>query len=63
MGREMAEPNPTQNMQAPGTEATPAHPQAPIAAAFRLDSAESSRRGTLKDTGKKSRQLRARRCG
>ncbi len=49
----MAEPNPTQNMSAPGAEAIPAHRQAPISGALRLDSAESSWRCTLKDTAKK----------
>jgi membrane protein len=49
----MAEPNPAQNMSAPGAEAIPAHRQAPISGALRLDSAESSWRSTLKDTGKK----------
>src|SRR5215472_16370195 len=49
----MAEPNPTQSMPAPGAEAISAHRQAPISGALRLDSAESSWRGTLRDTGKK----------
>ena len=49
----MAEPNPEQRMPTSGAEAIPAHRQAPISAASRLDSAESSWRGTLKDTGEK----------
>ena len=49
----MAEPNPTQNMAGPGAEAIPAHRQPPASAASQLDGAESSWRGTLKDTWKK----------
>src|SRR5215469_9334048 len=49
----MADPNPTQSMSASGAGAIPADRQAPIGAALRLDSAESSWRGILKDTGKK----------
>jgi len=41
----MAEPKPTQSMSASRAGAIPAHRQAPISAAFQLDSAESGWRG------------------